>query len=322
MAHPPRIGIALGSGSSRGWAHIGVLRALAEHGIHPEIVCGCSVGAVVGAAYAAQRLDVLETGVLAFNRLELMRFFELNPSLNGFVNRDKLQQFFHTNVCDATQSIEQLSCKFASVATDLETGREIWFTQGAVLEAVFASIALPGLFTPYRYGKQWLVDGGLVNPVPVSMCRALGADVIIAVNLNGNIARRYANHIQKAKPEKPADVTLSKTSDAEAAKSETFVDTLTTSLREYSAALFPDTNSKPKETAPSLMDALAASINIMQDKITRSRMVGDPPEILLTPSLEHIGLLEFHRAAEAIAEGYDTVERMWSEINRLLDAKS
>lgn len=319
MAHPPRIGIALGSGSSRGWAHIGVLRALAEHGIHPEIVCGCSVGAVVGAAYAAQRLDVLETGVLAFNRLELMRFFELNPSLNGFVNRDKLQQFFHTNVCDATQRIEQLSCKFASVATDLETGREIWFTQGAVLEAVFASIALPGLFTPYRYGKQWLVDGGLVNPVPVSMCRALGADVIIAVNLNGNIARRYANHIQKAKP---ADVTSSKTSDAEAVKSETFVDTLTTSLREYSAALFPDTNRKPKETAPSLMDALAASINIMQDKITRSRMVGDPPEILLTPSLEHIGLLEFHRAAEAIAEGYDTVERLLPEINRLLGAKS
>ncbi|WMP15712.1 patatin-like phospholipase RssA [Thiothrix lacustris] len=311
MTHP-RIGIALGSGSSRGWAHIGVLRALAERGIHPDIICGCSVGSIVGAAYAAGNLDKLESWVLSLNRMELVRFFELNPSLNGFVKRDKLQQFFHTHVCDASTQISELSRKFASVATDLENGREIWFNEGAVLDAVAASISLPGLFTPYQHGKRWLVDGGLVNPVPVSLCRALGADIIIAVNLNGNVARRYAHHTQQSKVEPKAS------KNGNGSKTDTLVESLTASLREYSSALLPD-SSKDKDSVPGLLDALAASINIMQDKITRSRMAGDPPEILLTPRLENIGLLEFHRAAEAIAEGRETVERMQAEISALLN---
>ncbi len=312
MTHP-RIGIALGSGSSRGWAHIGVLQALAERGIHPEIVCGCSVGSIVGAAYAAGNLDKLESWVLSLTRMELVRFFELNPSLNGFVKRDKLQQLFHTQVCDAAIQIEELPRKFASVATDLENGREVWFTEGAVLEAVAASISLPGLFTPYQHGKRWLVDGGLVNPVPVSLCRALGADIIIAVNLNGNVARRYAHHTQSsrvaAKTQKNGD---------NATKADNLMESLTASLREYSSVLLPDSGKSKESSTPGLLDALAASINIMQDKITRSRMAGDPPEILLTPRLESIGLLEFHRAAEAIAEGRDTVERMHADLSSLL----
>lgn len=312
----PRIGIALGSGSSRGWAHIGILRALAALGIHPDIVCGCSVGSIVGAAYAAGNLDALEQGVLSLNKLELMRFFELNAAFNGFVKRDKLQQFFHAHVCDENLPIAGLQRAFATVSTNLENGREVWFTSGAVLDAVWASIALPGLFPPYRHREQWLVDGGLSNPVPVSLCRALGADIVIAVNLNGNVARRYARHTQKGKADKPADKPAA-SANKNSSKVEGIVDTLTASLREYSSVLLPD--NKDKETAPGLMDALAASINIMQDKITRSRMAGDPPEILLTPRLEHIGLLEFFRAEEAIQEGYQTVERMRVEIASLLE---
>lgn len=310
----PRIGIALGSGSSRGWAHIGILRALAEMGIHPEVVCGCSVGSIVGAAYAAGHLPELENWVLSLTRLELMRFFELNVSLNGFVKRDKLQQFFHAHVCDENLQIGQLPRRFATVSTNLENGREIWFTDGAVLDAVWASIALPGLFPPVRHREQWLVDGGLVNPVPVSLCRALGAEVIIAVNLNGNVARRYAHHIQKGKQDKQA----AKATATPTSQVESLVGSLTASLREYSSALLPDSN-RDKEYAPGLMDALAASINIMQDKITRSRMAGDPPELLLAPRLEHIGLLEFFRAEEAIQEGMATVERMQAEIRSLLE---
>ncbi|MEB4593449.1 patatin-like phospholipase family protein [Candidatus Thiothrix sp. Deng01] len=307
----PRIGIALGSGSSRGWAHIGVLRALAEMGIHPEIVCGCSVGSIVGAAYAAGNLDALESWVLSLSRLELMRFFELNVSLNGFVKRDKLQQFFHSHVCDETLLIGELPHAFATVSTNLENGRELWFSEGLVMDAVWASIALPGLFPPFRHRGQWLVDGGLVNPVPVSLCRALGAEVVIAVNLNGNVARRYAHHTQKARVDKKAVQPAS-------AKPEGLVDSLAASLREYSSALLPD-SSRDKEYVPGLMDALAASINIMQDKITRSRMAGDPPEILLVPRLENIGLLEFFRAEEAISEGRAVVGRMQAEINGLLE---
>lgn len=313
----PRIGIALGSGSSRGWAHIGILRALADMGIYPDIVTGCSVGSIVGAAYAAGNLDALEKWVRSLTKLELMRFFELNASLNGFVKHDKLQQFFNTHVCTEDLCIEKLERTFATVSTNLENGREIWFTEGSVLEAVWASIALPGLFSAYRYQSQWLVDGGLVNPVPVSLCRALGADIVIAVNLNGNLARRYAHHTQRGKSskqeEKPAQPS-SKTSNPV----ENIVDSLTSSLREYSSVLFPE-NEKEKETTPGLVEALAASINIMQDKITRSRMAGDPPEILLTPRLEDIGLLEFFRAEEAIREGRKTVERMQAEISSLLD---
>ena len=297
----PRIGIALGSGSARGWAHIGVLHALAELGVYPDIVCGCSAGSIVGAAYAAGNLNALENWILQLNKLEIMRFFEFNSGFNGFVSREKLQQFFHLHVCDETLHIAKLQRTFATVATNLETGREIWFTSGAVLDAVWASTALPGLFTPYQHNKTWLVDGGLVNPVPVSLCRALGADIVIAVNLNGNVARRYAHHTQKAKPP-----TTAKTAN----KVETFVDSLTASI----AGLMPD----KEKTAPSLMDAIAASINIMQDKITRSRMAGDPPEILLSPRLEDIGLLEFFRAEESIAEGRKTVERMRVEIQDLL----
>lgn len=313
MTKPPRIGIALGSGSSRGWAHIGVLRALADLGVKPTIVCGCSVGSIVGAAYAAGNLDKLEQWVLSLSKLELMRFFDVNASLNGFVKREKLQQFFHQHMCDETLAIEQLEYPFATVSTNLVNGREVWFNQGNVMDAVWASIALPGLFQPFAYNGEWLLDGGLVNPVPVSLCRALGADVIIAVNLNGTVSRRYAHHThQLVNAGKEADMPAEKP----VKNGDSLMDTVTASLREYSTALFPAP--KTRESPPGLLDAIAGSINIMQDKITRSRMAGDPPEILLTPRLENVGLLEFYRAQETIAEGHKTVIRMQAEIRDLL----
>lgn len=304
-----KVGIALGSGSARGWSHIGVLRALAEMGVHPEVVCGCSVGSIVGAAYAASNLDKLEQSVLSLTKLELIRFLEVNATLRGFVRLEKLQAFFQQHVCAEDISITELERTFATVATNLENGREIWFTEGGTLDAVWASIALPGLFPPYRFNEQWLLDGGLVNPVPVSLCRALGADMVIAVNLNGSVARRYARHSAKQNSQPRQD--------AGSGSSNSLVDTVAASLREYSSVLFPDYG-KEKRVAPGLMDAIATSINIMQDKITRSRMAGDPPEVLLTPRLEDIGLLEFYRAEECIAAGRETVERMKPEIQYAL----
>lgn len=313
-----RIGIALGSGSARGWSHIGVLRALAEMDIQPQVVCGCSVGSIVGAAYAAGNLDKLEQWVLSLDKLQLVRFFELNATLRGFVRQDKLQDFFDQHVCQADVDIGQLEKTFATVATNLENGREIWFTEGSTLEAVWASIALPGLFPPYRHNEQWLLDGGLVNPVPVSLCRALGADVVIAVNLNGSVARRYAQHVHKSRnPDKPEKAAKNKTDTGREAGNNSLVDSVAASLREYSAALFPDYG-KDKPSIPGLMDAIATSVNIMQDKITRSRMAGDPPEILLSPRLEAIGLLEFYRAEECIDAGREAVRRMEAEIRYML----
>lgn len=296
-----KIGLALGSGSARGWAHIGVINALAQQGIKPDVICGTSIGSLVGAAFVCDNLDRLENWVRSLNRLETARFFELNFSQQGFVNIERFHAFLNQYIADDDLCIESLRHRYGAVATELETGREVWFTQGSLLQAVWASISLPGLFPAIRHDQHWLVDGGLVNPVPVSLCRAMGADVVIAVNLNGDIIGR---HLHKLKPEetpRPHNGVMHK---------------LTELVGEYTT--FFNGNQEPRERSPSMFDAIAGSINIIQDRITRSRMAGDPPDILLTPRLAHIGLLEFYRAQEAIREGERAVEAMLPTIHRLL----
>ena len=269
----PRIGLALGSGSSRGWSHIGILSALAEIGIEPDLVCGCSVGAIVAASYAAGNLDRLEQWVTSLTRTDVARFLDLNLTLNGFVDVPRLRSFFADHVCAENLRIEELGRTFATVATDLETGREIWLTQGSVLDAVWASM-------------------------PVSVCRALGAEIVIAVNLNGSIVgRHFLRRDREEKNEVPAEGLLS---------------TVRKTVKSYSASLFRGNGTE--ESAPGLYDAISGSINIVQDRLTRSRMAGDPPDILLAPRLSHIGLMEFYRAREAIAEGRECVRRMLPEI--------
>jgi len=302
VTHPERgrvrIGLALGSGSSRGWSHIGILRALAEIGIEPDLVCGCSVGAIVGASYVAGNLERLEHWVTSLTRTDVARFLDINLSLSGFVDVPRLRSFFADHVCAEALRIEELDRTFATVTTDLETGREVWLTKGSVLDAVWASMSLPGLFPPIRYEGMWLVDGGLVNPVPVSVCRALGADIVIAVNLNGSIVGRHFLHREREESDEAPDGGL--------------LSTVKKTVRSYSASLFGSNGTA--ESAPGLYDAISGSINIVQDRLTRSRMAGDPPDIVLAPRLSHIGLMEFYRAREAIAEGSECVRRMRPEI--------
>jgi len=296
MKQSPTIALALGSGSSRGWSHIGILRALSDMGIQPDIVCGTSIGALVGASYVSNKLDKLEKWVCSLSKFETARFFEINSSFNGFVNINRFHQFLNQNVASDNDVIEQLNKRFTSVATDLKSGREVWMGSGSLVEAVWASISLPGLFPAIRHNKTWLVDGGLVNPVPVSVCRALGADIVIAVNLNGDIVGK---HFQKAKPSKSPE-------------RKGVADKISDLVKDYTSALFPSNGDA--EQAPGIFDAIAGSFNITQDRITRSRLAGDPPDILLTPRLAHIGLLEFYRASEAIEEGKRIVKVMKSEI--------
>ncbi|OGW33850.1 MAG: patatin [Nitrospirae bacterium GWC2_56_14] len=292
------IGLALGSGSSRGWSHIGVIRALAELGITPTIVCGTSIGSLVGASYVANNLDKLETWARSLTRFETVRFLDITP-LNGFVDTEKFHYFLNQYVAGDDSVIEQFDKQYAAVATDLETGREVWLQRGSVLEAVWSSISLPGLFPAIKHNEKWLVDGGLVNPVPVSVCRALGADIVIAVNLNGDIVGK---HFQK---------------ENKAIKEDTgVVGKITDIVREYTSSVF--STAKEQDQPPGLFEAIAGSVNITQDRITRSRMAGDPPDIMLSPKLSHIGLLEFYRAAEAISEGKKCVQRMIPEIKHIL----
>jgi len=293
------VGLALGGGSARGWAHIGIIRALSEIGIEPSIVTGCSIGSIVGASYAAGNLHRLEEWVHSLSRLDVARFYDLKLSLNGFVDADRFTAFLVQNVCTEEQMIDDLDKVYASVSTDLDTGKEVWFSKGPVLDSVLASIALPGLFAPVYHQGRWLVDGGLVNPVPVSLCHALGADIVIGVNLNGDIVGKHRR--QEA---------------GEAMSPEKGMDKWLDSIKSYSSNWF--SSEKSTLNPPSLFDSIAGSINITQDRITRSRMAGDPPDVLLNPQLAHIGLLEFNRASEAIAEGRDCVTRMMPEIEHVL----
>jgi len=286
-----RLGLALGSGSARGWAHIGIIRALAAAGIRPDVVSGCSIGALVGAAWASGRLEALARAITALRPLELVRFFEIDLSGRGFVDGPRLRAFLEGAIGDPAARIERLERPFAAVATDLESGNEIWLQEGPLLDAAWASFALPGLFPPVRRDGRWLVDGGLVNPVPVSLCRALGAERVIAVNLNGDLVGRALGRRPATRGEGMPRPT----------------DALAAALRAHAPRWLARAAAEP---SPSLIETVATAVNIMQDRITRSRMAGDPPDVLLSPQLSHIRLLEFHRAAEAIAEGEACVERM------------
>jgi len=254
----------------------------------------------VGAAYVSGNIDQLEQWTRSLTRLETIRFFEINTSLSGFVNTDRFHHFLNQNVARDKDVIEDLHKVYASVATDLETGREIWLTKGSLIQAVWSSISLPGLFPAIKTNNRWLVDGGLVNPVPVSVCRALGADIVIAVNLNGDIVGKHLSRSRKP-----------------ASQNNSVSWKINELVREYTGTTF--FSADEEEQAPSLLDAIASSINITQDRITRSRMAGDPPDIMLSPKLSHIGLLEFYRAKEAIREGTECVARMRAEIEHVLE---
>lgn len=292
------IGIALGSGSARGWAHIGILRALEEMGIRPDIVAGSSVGALVGAAYASDNLDQLEEWVLALDSSRIMSFLDISWTGAGLIEGDKL--FAHFDESMRAVNIEDLPKRFAAVATELSTGREIWFQEGNLGKALRASIALPGLFTPALQDEHFYIDGGLVNPVPVSLCRAMGAELVIAVNLNGDIVGK---HLRKDAR------TTARQSEAETLFRSDFLNQTISRLGQSLNRNGTLSNMfKPRRKSPGMFEIIASSINIMQDRITRSRMAGEPPDIILSPRLAQLGLMDFDKADMAIEAGRKSVE--------------
>ncbi len=305
----PRIGLALGSGSARGWSHIGVIEALQSADIEPDIVCGSSFGAIVGAAYVTNQLPALKSFAEGLTRIEIVGLLDVSLSGGGLINGKQITELLRKLNID--KPIEQCAKPFAAVATDLESGREVWLRDGPIGEAVRASIALPGILSPTRNGDRWLVDGGLVNPVPVSACRALGADIVIAVNLNGDImGRRF-----KAETTKPI---IGRTTPMPPEFLRRLISQIPAGFREQASVIAPKLlQSTP--SSPGYFDVLANSINIMQDQITRSRLAGEPPHIMLVPRLGDIGLMEFHRAAEAIAEGYACVEQAMPALRKYIN---
>jgi NTE family protein len=312
-----RVGLALGSGAARGWAHVGVIRGLLAAGIVPEVVAGSSSGALVGAMYAGGRLGEFEAWGRALDWRQVVGYFDLTFR-GGVIKATRLLDELAANLPAA--AIETLPRPVACVATDLAAGREVWLRRGPLLDALRASFAVPGLIAPVRIGGRWLIDGGVANPVPVSLCRAMGADTVIAVDLNTALLRRRRRVHSGAEAETPAveargaEAPVRESAEAgppAADAGEPAEEPVATGrLRAALDSLVADLRRRVNPTAPtdldprpSIYEVLAQSLNIMQVRITRSRMAGDPPELLVTPRLAHFGLLDFDRAAEAIAEG-------------------
>lgn len=299
----PRIGLALGSGASRGWSHIGILKALLQAGIEPDVVCGTSVGAMVGGSYLAGNLEKLEDWVRASSRSDVLRFFSFRLANSAFVDIERLNWFLHNFVAAAEVRIEKLPKPYAAVCTDLESGREVLLREGGLADAVRASMAMPGFFPAERHQQRWLVDGGLINPVPVTACRTLGADIVIAVNLNSEIlSRRHARFHTPT-----------------TGQAENVFGNLQKQAREYSNRFFE--HEAEAEKTPGLFSTISNTINIFQDQITRSRLEADPADILIEPKVGDIGMFDFQRAGDAISEGESCVRGALDDIRGRIAAR-
>jgi NTE family protein len=284
----PRIAIALGGGVARGFAHIGVLRTLRAQGIDPEIVTGTSIGAVAGGSYAAGRLDALELWARSLTPRRVVGLLDFAMGGPGLFAGERLAKLLTEEVGGI--SIENLRTPFAAIATELKTGQEVWLRSGSLTRALRASYALPGVFAPQRWDDMWLVDGALVNPCPISAARALGGRLVIGVSLHSDISG--------APDPDPAQLILPL--DGSAAPEGAF-SVFGKWLRPD--RLLMDYLFREKEGQPALSAVMVGALNILLDRVTRARLAGDPPDVLIAPRAGKIGLLEFHRAAELIDLG-------------------
>jgi NTE family protein len=307
----PKIGLALGSGSARGMSHIGVIRALQDLGIEADVIAGCSVGSMVGASYATSNLDKLEDWALSMTESKIRKFLSLNFNASGFVNSAQLKKLFEHAIGIESLRFKDMDRSFGAVATDLSTGKEVWLTEGSIHEALWSSMAFPGLFPSVLHNNKWLVDGGLVNPVPVSLCRALGADVVIAVNLNADIINSYEVIEEVGEQHASSQSTASDEETDTQEEKDNLWDKTKSGFQKALNLVSADGSSSSR---PKGIDVIANSIDIMSSHLTRSRLAGEPPDVLLQPRLDDVGLLQIHKAKETIAEGRACVKRMQEEI--------
>ena len=304
----------MGSGSARGWAHIGAIRALEERGVKPDVICGSSIGALVGAAYASGQLDKLEKWCTSLGWTTVVRLMDLSWS-GGLIRGARLFNLFNTILDDV--DIDQLPVPYGAVATELGSGREVWLRHGKMLDAVRASCAMPGIFRPAVRDGVLLVDGGLVNPVPVSMCRALGADVVIAVDLSWGKLGVYRDR-GKGK-EDSGNALPDGTVEMPVAPRE-----MPGWLGRLGRGWMARTAKKVEEQVkdhirmPSILEVFTTSLDIVEMRVARSRLSGDPADVLLTPLLPGFKTMDFHRSREAIEEGRAAVERMAPLIEQVI----
>jgi NTE family protein len=306
----PVIGLALGGGAARGFAHIGIVRALIARGIVPDVVVGTSIGAVVGGAYAAGHLDTLEEWARSLQPRNILGYLDIRLNGSGLIGGNKLAAQLEAAMGQTL--IEDLPVKFATVATEVRTGHEIWLTHGRMVDAMRASYALPGIFSPVLVGDRWLVDGALVNPVPVSAARAFGAEIVIAANLSSDVfAHSTTIYSHGAAAEISAASVLAPVIEPAPAK------------RGFGKFFSPERTMKREFFGgggrPGISTVMVDAFNIMQDRITRARLAGDPPDMLISPRVGQIGWFDFHRADDLIAHGKRAAERAIESIQEAIN---
>jgi NTE family protein len=293
-----KIGLALGAGAARGWAHIGIIEALEEMGIQIDVVAGCSIGAYVGSAYTSGHLAELKEWACSLGEWQILSLLGVGINKGGIASGEKVFTKLADDFCYST--FEQMHKPLAVTATDLYTGREVVFKEGDVGDSIRASCAIPALFSPVKYQGRWLVDGAVVNPVPVNLCRQLGADIVIAVNLSADFRPEMVERSRQAheQAQQKTDDVLSKSNSL---------------LRSwFSPDKQQDEENEP--APPGIMSVMSNALDIMQARVTRSRLAGDPPHILIEPHLRDVGILEFNRAEELVAQGKEAVERLSQQI--------
>ncbi|WP_371193074.1 patatin-like phospholipase RssA [Glaciecola sp. SC05] len=299
-----KIGLALGAGAARGWAHIGIIKALEDIGVKIDVVAGCSIGAYVGSAYASGKLTELETWANTLTEWQVFGLLGVGFRRGGLASGQKVFEKHREEFC--AQTFELMDKPFTAVATDLYSGKEVAFNKGSISEAIQASCAIPALFPPIEHHGRWLVDGAVVNPVPVNQCRQLGADFVIAVNLSADFRPQLIEKSEKEHiaSQKKTDELISKGSSG------------------FMKQWFSPAPKANKMAAPGIMGVMSSSLEILQARVTRSRLAGDPPDVLIEPQLGDVGLLEFHRAKELADRGERSVQRLAEQIAYQLNIKN
>ncbi|HEY1782103.1 MAG TPA: patatin-like phospholipase family protein [Roseiarcus sp.] len=300
----PKVGIVLGAGAARGWAHIGALHELDAMGLRLDVVVGSSIGTLVGGCYAAGRLEMLETFARSLTRRRVFGLLDFSFTGSGLIGGRRLRTRLEAGLGELR--VEDLPVRFAAVATEIGGGHEIWLRRGLLVDAIRASYALPGVFEPVKIDGRWLFDGAIVNPVPVSVARALGAERVIALNISSDRFGRGAVIQDPFGRPEPAPMA------EEPAPNSTGM--IARWWRGSSTRL----NGEP--AAPGLMTSMVSAFDILQDRIMRSRLAGDPPDVLVQLKVGDIGMFEFHRADELIALGREAVRKAAAEIREHIEA--
>ncbi len=317
------IGLALGSGGARGWAHIGVVRALQEADIPINYISGASIGALVGAIYCSGELDELEDFVRDLSWRDMLSYFDMVFPTSGLLDGNKVYDLLSEHM--QGMKIEDCAIPFCCVATDLIKGEEVHLTSGSMVDAVRASISVPGIFTPFCHGELFLGDGGIVNPVPVDVVRGMGADVVIAVNLNrnhvtGGLAESTSptgmvsadsssipDDAEESEEEQPARTS----SESSLRRKQSFLDSLSSRYQSLQETLTDKVDQwfPAEDPGPNIFDVIGTSLNVMEQQVTRSRLEAHAPDLLVEPQLNDYAIFDFHKANRIIRKGYNAMKQ-------------